>query len=57
MTLVIQQKVIDDAYVNKWVWHIIDEERKIHIKGEEKTLKECHEKGLVHLHKLNKKKK
>lgn len=43
LRLEISQKIIDDMYVNEWVWRIIDDAKNVLAKGEAKTLVECYE--------------
>jgi hypothetical protein len=46
--LVISQKIVDDNYIDAWAWQVIqvlDENKNILAKGEEKTLFDCYEPG------------
>jgi len=53
--LEISQKIIDDAYVDRWVWRIINENRDILDHGEEANLVECYEPARASLKKHQKK--
>jgi hypothetical protein len=53
--LEISQKIIDDHYVDSWVWRVIDENKNVFAKGEEKTLVECYEPGRKALKKFQSK--
>ncbi len=43
--VVVSQKIVDDYYVNKYVWEVVDEEGVCYGKGEGKTMQECVEAG------------
>lgn len=50
--LVVQQKIIDDTYVDLWVWQIIIDDTVVKKSGESKTLKEAYETAKEQLAKI-----
>lgn len=50
--LVVQQKIIDDIYVDTWVWHIIVDDDVIKKTGEEKTFVEAYAEAKQQLAKI-----
>jgi len=39
--IVVEQKVVDDHYVQKYIWTVIDEDNKVYHRGETNTREEA----------------
>lgn len=55
LKLEISQKIIDDVYVDKWIWKVIDESKNVLAKGEENSLLSCIDPGRTALKKYQRK--
>jgi hypothetical protein len=47
--IVVMQKIVDDYYVNTYVWEVVDENGNCYGKGEGKSIDQCLETGRKYL--------
>lgn len=48
--IVVQQKIVDDHYVDVFVWEVVDDSGVVYARGEGKKMLDCMEEGRKHLH-------